>query len=134
MRTLTAEHIVHLHRIIVQRTGGPLGIRDRAAIESAAAQPRMTFDGIDLYPTLPAKAAAMAHLLISNHPFVDGNKRVGHAALETMLVLNGLEINADIDEQETVILHVAAGDLSRERFIEWVQGHVREFDSEGSTP
>ncbi len=75
MRTLTAEHIV-LHRIIVLRTGRSLGIRDRATIESAAAQPRMTFDGIDLYPTLAAKAAAMAHSLISGHPFVDGFKRV----------------------------------------------------------
>lgn len=70
------------------------------ALESATAQPRMTFGGEDLYPDFPAKAAALAFSLINNHPLVDGNKRIGHAALETLLVLNGFELDAGVDEAE----------------------------------
>ena len=84
----------------------------------------MTFGGEDLYPTVVDKAAVLGFCLIQNHPFVDGNKRVGHAAMETFLVLNGLEIDAPVDEQEAVILRVASGEMSRDDFSEWVGGHV----------
>lgn len=124
MRSLTVEQIVYLHRAIIQSTGGSLGIRDEAAIDSAVAQPRMSFGGSDLYPTPASKAAALSHSLISGHPFIDGNKRVGHAALETILILNGSEISASVDEQERVILAVAAGELSRDDFIAWVESHA----------
>jgi death on curing protein len=128
MRTLTPQHIVYLHRSIIQSSGGSFGIRDQSAIESAAAQPHMSFGETDLYPDLPSKAAAMAHTLISGHPFVDGNKRVGHAALEAMLVLNGHEISAEIDEQERVILAVASGTLSRDEFIDWIRSHTVKLE------
>lgn len=132
MRTLAVEHIIHLHREIIKTSGGTLGIRDSAAIESAVAQPKMTFDGVELYPTLAAKAAALAHSLISGHPFIDGNKRIGHAAMETMLVLNGMEISVGVDEQERTILGVAAGTFGRDEFIDWVESNVRQLSSERS--
>jgi death-on-curing protein len=86
----------------------------------------MTFDGDDLYPTLVDKASALCFSLVKNHPFLDGNKRVGHAAMETFLILNGYEINALLVEQENVILNLAAGELNREALREWVQGHLVE--------
>jgi death on curing protein len=64
--------------------------------------------------------------LICNHPFIDGNKRVGHAAMETFLMLNGLEISASVDEQEKVIMQVAAGNMLRESFRDWIAAHVQE--------
>ena len=85
MRQLTLSEVLELHRRIIRYSGGSLGIRDLNAIESAIAQPRMTFDGEDLYPTIVAKAAALGFSLIQNHPFIDGNKRIGHAAMETFL-------------------------------------------------
>jgi death-on-curing protein len=84
----------------------------------------MTFDGEDLYPSLLEKAAALGCSIIMNHPFVDGNKRTGHAATETFLVLNGMEINAFVDKQERVVLAIAAGELGREAFVEWLQGNT----------
>lgn len=66
----------------------------------------------------------MAFSLILNHPFVDGNKRIGHAAMEVLLVMNGFELGAATDEQETVFLRLAAGSLRREEFTEWVINHV----------
>lgn len=67
------------------------------------------------------KAVALGFSIIMNHPFVDGNKRTGHATVETFLVLNGMEINASVDEQERVVLAIASGELGRETFVEWLQ-------------
>jgi death-on-curing protein len=124
IRYLTLIEILELHRQILEQSGGALGMRDIGLLESAIAQPRMTFDGEDLYPSLLDKAAALGFSLIMNHPFVDGNKRTGHAATETFLVLNGLEINASVDEQEGVVLAIASGVLGREEFAEWLQQHT----------
>ena len=93
----------------------------------------MTFDGQELYPTLADKAAALGYSLVKNHPFVDGNKRVGHAAMETFLVLNGHEIAADVEEQEQVILGIAAGRISREGFTSWVRSRLIERPPAKST-
>lgn len=81
MRYLTLGEVVALHRAVIESTGGASGIRDLGALESALAQPRATFAGSDLHPTIPAKAAALGYSLTLNHPFVDGNKRVAHAAM-----------------------------------------------------
>jgi len=125
VRHLSLGEVLELHRRVLEQTGGAAGLRDLAGLESALAQPRMTFGGQDLYPELPDKAAALGFSLIQNHPFVDGNKRVGHAALETLLVLNGLELDASVDDAERVILDVAAGLLKREAFTEWLRARCR---------
>jgi death-on-curing protein len=121
MRFLTLIEVLELHRRIIEKSDGASGIRDVGLLESAIAQPRMTFGGEDLYPSLLEKAAALGFSIIMNHPFVDGNKRTGHAAVETFLVLNGMEINASVDEQERVVLAIASGELERKAFVEWLQ-------------
>ncbi len=78
--------------MLLLQSGGIAGIRDMGALESAITQPLMTFGETELYPSLVEKAAALAYSLIQNHPFVDGNKRIGHAVMEVMLALNGYEI------------------------------------------
>jgi death-on-curing protein len=123
-RFLTVEEVERLQALVVERTGGGTGLRDRGALESAVAQPRQTFGGEDLYPTLTAKAAALAYSLVMGHPFVDGNKRIGHAAMEAFLMLNGFEIVADVDEQEDLFLRLTAGEVERKVLAEWVEAHV----------
>ncbi len=125
MRYLSLGVVLELHRRIVAASGGSSGLRDLGALESAISQPRMTFEGADLYPDLVSKAAALGFSLIMNHPFVDGNKRVGHAALETFLVLNGLELDASVNAAEAMILDVAAGRSSRDQFERWVRDAIR---------
>ena len=125
MRYLSLAEALELHRLVIAQAGGADGLRDLAGLESAVAQPRATFDGVDLYPTLAAKAAALGHALALNHAFVDGNKRVAHAALETFLVLNGYELAADVDEAEHTMLALASGDLSREHLTAWVERQLR---------
>jgi death-on-curing protein len=124
MRYLSLDEIIILHAKVIARSGGILGLRDRAALESAVAQPEMTFGGDDLYPTIVKKTAALGHSLIQNHPFLDGNKRAGHAAMEVFLVLNGYEINALVDEQEQIILTVASGGMTRAEFSDWLKTKV----------
>ena len=82
MRYLSFEEVVSLHSQIIAQSGGSSGLRDRGALESAVAQPEASFGGQELYPSLAEKTAALGHSLIQNHPFVDGNKRIGHAAME----------------------------------------------------
>lgn len=124
MMVLQVSDVLKLHHRLVVRSGTLPGLRDAGLLASALAQPRMTFGGTDLYPTLPDKAAALAYSLIRNHAFVDGNKRVGHGALELFLRCNGFEIEASVDEQEDVILQVAAGTLDREALTVWLAGHI----------
>ena len=88
------------------------------------AQPEATFGGEELYPDLASKAAALGHSLIQNHPFVDGNKRIGHCAMEVFLLLNGHEIDASVDEQEKIIIDVASGKVSRIELSEWLREHM----------
>jgi death-on-curing protein len=128
MRYLVIEEIISLHAKVIAQSGGSLGLRDRGALESAVAQPEMTFGGEDLYPTVAEKAAALGHSLIQNHPFIDGNKRVGHAAMEVFLILNGYEISASVDEQEEIVLSVASSQISRSEFSEWLKQHVVEVE------
>ena len=126
MRYLTLNELLQLHRHLAEQSGGSAGIHSVGALESALAQPRMTFGGEDLYPTIIEKAAALGFSLIRNHPFVDGNKRTGHAAMEVFLILNGYEIDASVDEQEQIILQLAAGELERKAFTDWLRAHVVE--------
>lgn len=124
MEYLSIDEVIEIHWRVVQQTGGLQGIRDQGSLESSVMQPLQSFGDQDLYPSLIEKAAALGYFLIQNHPFLDGNKRVGHAALETVLILNGYELSAGVDEQESVVLDVARGELRREEFTEWVQRHV----------
>ena len=127
MNYLTITEVIELYRLVMEQSGGTVGILSLDSLESAVAQPRMTFNAEELYPTLAEKAAALGYSLVMNHAFVDGNKRVGHAAMETFLVLNGFEIKASAEEQEKVILSLATGNLDRAGFTSWVREHIKEI-------
>ena len=128
-RFLTIAEVLELYARVVAIGGGAFAIRDLGALESAIAQPRATFDGVELYPTLEDKACALGFSLILNHPFVDGNKRIGHAALEVFLVLNGLQLRADVNDAESMILTVAAGTVARDEFVQWIRAHMTAYPS-----
>ena len=124
MRYLTVGEVLEIYSQVMRQSGGGVGIRDIGALESAVAQPRMTFDGEELYPTIIEKASALGFSLIQNHPFVDGNKRAGHAAMEAFLMVNDHEISASVDEQVDIVLGVASGKLDRNTFTEWLRTHI----------
>ena len=125
IRYLRLGEVLELHRRLIATSGGSPGLRDLRLLEGSLAQLRQTFSGVDLYPTLIEKAAVLGFSLIKNHPFVDGNKRVGHAALEVMLMLNGNELTASKESTEAVVLAVASGTLDRQAWTEWVKEQIK---------
>lgn len=127
MRYLTVGEVMEIYSRVMTQSGGSVEILDLGALESAVAQPRMTFNRKELYPTIFEKASALGFSLIQNHPFVDGNKRTGHAAMETFLMLNGYEISASVDEQVDIILGVASGKIDRNAFTDWLRNHIVEL-------
>jgi death on curing protein len=116
---LSIQQIETLHASQVGEYGGAAGLRDRGALESAIARPAMTFGGEDLYPDLASKAAALMHSLVMNHPFVDGNKRVGAQAALVFLLVNECELEASSSELVELTLSVARGEIDAESLAIW---------------
>ena len=127
MRYLTVGEVLEIYSQVMRQSGGGVGIHDLGALESAVAQPRMTFNREELYPTIVEKASALGFSLIQNHPFIDGNKRAGHAAMEAFLMFNGYEISSSVDEQTQIVLGVASGKIDRSTFTSWLQDHIVEL-------
>src|SRR5437867_1958890 len=104
---LTVTDVLEIHEDLIRQSGGSRGLREQSGLESAVAQPLMTFGGAELYLTLVEKASALAYSLAMNHPFFDGNKRIAHAAMATFLTVNGTSVMAPVDEQESIFLQLA---------------------------
>ena len=122
---LSLEQVLDLHRRQLRRFGGPAGLRDRGALESAVARPQMTFGGEDLYPEIEDKAAALMHSLVMNHPFVDGNKRVGAHASLMLLLANGVEPTFSPAELTAITLATARGEVNAEALSIWLRQRTR---------
>ncbi len=129
MRYVTLGEILALHTRLLSQSGGRRGIRNFEGIASAVAQPRISVGGEDAYPTLIEKAAALGFALSQNRGFVDGNKRIAHAGMETFLILNGLEIIASVDDQEGFMLSLAAGEVTRDQLTSWLRENVSEVSA-----
>jgi len=119
---LSLEQLIKLHEALAGRSAG---LRDRGALESALGRPAMTFGGDDLYPDLAAKAAALMHSLVLNHPFVDGNKRTGVAAAELFVRLNQHSLVASDDELLELTVAVAEGKVEVEALAIWWRQRLR---------
>jgi death on curing protein len=125
---LSLEQVRELHRLQLTRYGGLAGLRDRGALEAALARPQMTFGGEDLYPDLAAKSAALMHSLVLNHPFVEGNKRVGAHAAVLFLLANGHELLASPAALVDVTLATARGEMSAEALAIWFRQRSRPLE------
>lgn len=124
MRTLSLERALQIYARTMAQSGGSVGVRDLGVLESALNQPFLTFSGEELYPSLAEKAATIGFSVIRGHPFVDGNKRAGYMFIEAFLAIHGFELQLDVDEHEAVILSLAAGELDRDEFTEWVRSRI----------
>lgn len=123
MIRLTKEQVISLHSSLIEVTGGTDGVRDDGLLESALEAPFQTFGGKDLYPALIQKAARLGYSLISNHPFVDGNKRIGIHTMLVFLALNGVEIECAQKELIDVGLSLADGKMNAEELLIWLSSH-----------
>ena len=123
---LSLDQVLEIHSIQLKRYGGGAGLRDRGALESALGRPAMTFDGEDLYRDLASKAAALMHSLVANHPFVDGNKRVGAHAAVVFLAVNDAAFTGSADDLYDVTMSVARGELAAEQLTIWFRQRIVE--------
>ena len=125
MKILSKEHILLLHQVLIAEYGGTTGLRDEGLLDSAINVPFQTFDGVDLFPGVVSKASRLGYGLIKNHPFLDGNKRIGAHAMLVLLDINNISLEYDDDELITVIMGVASGELSDEDLKNWLNNHLR---------
>lgn len=123
MIRLTKEQVLSIHSSLIEATGGTDGVRDNGLLESALESPFQTFDGNDLYPALIQKAARLGYALVANHPFIDGNKRIGVHTMLVFLALNGVEIECTQTELVEIGLLLANGKMSVEKLTVWLSLH-----------
>ena len=127
MKYLHPKQVLYLYQQIIQQSGGTIGLRDEGLLESAVYRPQASFGGQDLYPDLFSKTAALGHSIISNHPFVDGNKRIGFEAMRLMLRLNGYDVHASLEAKFDFVMEIAKGKLAEQAIADWLKQHSRPY-------
>ena len=123
MRRLSKEQILLLHTQLIEEFGGTDGVRDYNLLDSALETPFQSFAGVELYPTIQAKAARLGYGLIKNHTMLDGNKRIGAHTMLIFLALNGIEMKYTQKELYETVLSVVEGSLEYEDLLRWVLDH-----------
>ena len=120
MIKFSKEKVLLLHRLITEETGGDPSLRDINLLGSALESAFLTFDGKELYPTKEEKGARIGYSLISNHAFVDGNKRIGMYVLLTFLETNGIKLRPSVDDVARVGLALASGEMGYDELLDWI--------------
>lgn len=123
MKTLCKRQVLLLHEQLIAETGGSSGLRDAGLLESALAAPFQSFAGVEAYPSVQQKAARLGYGLVKNHPFVDGNKRIGAHTMLVFLALNGIELEHTQEELVSIILRVASGSADCSDLLRWILQH-----------
>lgn len=124
MKWISKKQVLLLHSELVADFGGADGIRDEAMLDSALKAPFQTFEGVDLYPGVIEKAARIGYGLVKNHPFVDGNKRIGTHIMLVFLSLNNILLEYEDDDLIDVILSIASGDIDDKKLREWIEDYI----------
>ncbi len=119
------KEVEKIHDILIEKFGGAKGIRDRGALESAINRSYQTFDSKDLYPNPVDKAAAIFESIISNHPFVDGNKRTAYVLMRLILLENRLDIITGQDDKFDFVIKAAKGELTFDQISKWIKDHLK---------
>lgn len=123
MKRLNERQVLRMHEQLLAQTGGMPGVRDEGLLQSALEAPFQSFGGDDIYPSIQQKAARLGYGLIKNHPFLDGNKRIGTHVMLVFLCLNGIELDYTQKELEDIILSVAASEAGSDDLLRWLLRH-----------
>jgi death-on-curing protein len=123
---ISIAEVVYIHSVLIERFGGASGLRDLGLLESALARPFQTFDGNELYEDPIQKAAAFIESLLVNHPFLDGNKRIGYVIMRLYLMEMGFDLLASQDEKYEFVIQIASGQLKFAEITQWIKQHTHK--------
>jgi death-on-curing protein len=123
---ISIAEIILIQDILIEKFGGSRGIRDRELLESAISRPSQTFDNKNLYPTEIEKSAALVESIVTNHPFIDGNKRIGYVLMRLYLLDNGIDIVADQDDKYAFVIKIASGKSDFDEICNWINNHLKK--------
>jgi len=121
---LTLEEVLKFHDEMIERFGGPAGIRDLALLESALAQPEMAVFDNEVYETIIEKAAAYIYFIIKNHPFIDGNKRTGLVCAIVFLRNNNIEVQENFESLYNFAIDIASSEIQIPEIVEYLKKHT----------
>ena len=124
---IKVELVITIHELLIEKYGGIHGIRDSKGLDAAITRPFMTFDQQELYPSPISKSAALIESLICNHPFLDGNKRIGYVMMRFFLLQNKLDINTTQSEKYDFVIKIANGQIQFDQILAWIEGNVKDF-------
>jgi death on curing protein len=122
---ISIEEVEKIHDILIEKFGGAKGIRDKGSLDAAIKRPYQTFDGKDLYSNPVDKAAAIFESIISNHPFIDGNKRTSYVLMRLVLLDSGLDLLANQDEKFDFVIKAAKSELTLNEIKIWIKSHLK---------
>lgn len=125
IRCLSLEQVLTAHAVLIKRYGGSQGIFNQGLLESAVLRPQAIVFGQEAYPTLFEKCACMGYSLIQNHPFIDGNKRTGFAAMHLMLLINGYDLDSTAEQEIAMAENIASGKMREPEIVQWLKEHSR---------
>lgn len=121
---ISIEEVLRIHNILIEKFGGLKGIRDINNLESALNRPYQTFESKELYPSVIEKVAALLESIIKNHPFHDGNKRLGYTLSRLILLNNSLDIHASENEKFEFIIRIAENKIDYNQILKWLKKHI----------
>jgi death-on-curing protein len=127
---ISTEQVIKIHEILVEKFGGAKGLRDLALLESALSRPYQTFGGIELHENQFQKAAAIIQSLLINHPFVDGNKRIGYVVMRLILLEKGWELNVTQDDKYQFVIRIAEGKMEFNEISDWIKSNAIRISNE----
>ena len=123
---ITLKEVLIIHELAIDKFGGSYGVRDMNLLESAIQRPNATFDGKDLYPNAIDKAAAIVESIVKNHPFSDGNKRIGYILMRLILLKSNIDIAATEKEKYEFVIKIAEGKLDFDEIKFWIEENLEK--------
>jgi len=121
---ISTENVIKIHEILIEKFGGAKGLRDLSLLESALLRPYQTFGGLELHDSEFQKAAAIIESLLINHPFIDGNKRIGFVVMRLVLLESGWELNVTQDEKYQFVIGIASGEMKFNEIFNWIKSNT----------
>ncbi len=115
------EEVLDIHHVLIQKFGGTSGVRDEGLLKAALERPYSGFGEIEFYPSVEEKAAAILESIVTNHPFIDGNKRTGYVLMRLLLMQYGKDISASQDEKYDFVIAVASGKMDFQQVLAWIK-------------